>query len=139
MTSLIEYGNKGRRLIFLHATYNALDKWTDEDINWDDAIAAGYITTSSIALFIPDPVTTILAYTDTKLNVRAGWWLSAMIGREILETGGFYEQNQVTPEKLNRMSIENANLVRAAGMWIKDSLHTLSKVKDRRRFPSHGV
>ena len=136
---MVEYGNKGRRLIFLHATYNALDKWTDDDFNWDDAIAAGYLSTSAIALFIPDPVTTLLAYTDTKLKVRAGWWLGALIGREFLELAGCYEENQVTQEKFDRMSIETANLVRVAGMGIKDSLQTLSKATDRRRFPSHGI
>lgn len=71
MTSLVVYGSRGRKLIFIHSMYNAYDNWTDGDWNWGDVTAAGYLATAGIALRIPDPGSTLLGWGATRATVLA--------------------------------------------------------------------
>ena len=67
MTSLVQYGQRGRKIIFAHALYNASQEWGDSKLSWGDLTAGGYLLASGIALVIPDPVTTAIGYTSTRV------------------------------------------------------------------------
>ena len=71
MTSLAVYGSRGRKLIFIHAMWNAYDEWTDGDLGWDDVTAAGYLAAAGTALVIPDPGSTLLGWGATKGSLLA--------------------------------------------------------------------
>lgn len=71
MTSLVTYGQRGRKLIFIHSMYNAYDEWTDGEWNWSDVTAAGYLTAAGTALIIPDPGSTLLGWGATRTTVLA--------------------------------------------------------------------
>ena len=79
MTSLVQYGQRGRKIIFAHALYNASQEWSDSKLTWGDLTAGGYLLTAGIALVIPDPVITAIGYTSTRV-MKAAITRAAIVG-----------------------------------------------------------
>ncbi len=86
MTSLIEYGQRGRKLIFAHALFNASQEWGDSELTWGDLTAGGYLLTAGVALVVPDPLTTALGYSATRI-MRSTMIRAASVGRSIVAGG----------------------------------------------------
>ena len=93
MTSYLVYGQRGRKLIFIHAAINWYDEVLGErpqDVGWDDLVATGYLVAAGTALMIPDPGSTLLGWGATKAanfsRARAtgalSWWAKQPIAKK---------------------------------------------------------
>lgn len=71
MTSFAVYGQRGRQLVFAHALLNASTQWTDDELTWGDLTAGLYLGSAAIALSIPDPVTTALGWSASRIAAAA--------------------------------------------------------------------
>jgi len=74
MTSLLEYGVKGRRIWWAASAYVFYNELTDDDLGLGDVTATINFAGATVSLFIPDPVATALGWGWTRLvnAVRAG-------------------------------------------------------------------
>lgn len=82
MTSLAQYGQTGRRLTWAYFAYRWYREITDESLNFDDVRESLYLGAATLSLMIPDPISTAMGYTYTKIaqklvdTVKGGstWW-----------------------------------------------------------------
>ena len=104
-------GVNGRQVIFYHSLYNAVDKWTDEELNWDDAIAFGYLAGSSIAMVYPDPMANTIGFFNKKLGGLATPVLIAATGKELIDADarsqGFENYSEYHYETYTKHSIKD--------------------------------
>lgn len=130
MTSLAQYGSRGRKLIFAHAAYNFQVEVLGEsprDLDWDDVTATGYLVAAGTALLIPDPGSTLLGWAATRvaLGVKqraisaAAWWAAQSITKKsaigyVLLTPAMLDDAQMRKEE---MGVEDWDAALGQAMW----------------------
>tara|TARA_Y100000401_G_C8208723_1_gene167291 strand:- start:21 stop:470 length:450 start_codon:yes stop_codon:yes gene_type:complete len=89
LTALANYGKRGRQLTWLYFAQRWYREITDASLSWDDIRETAYLGGATVSLLIPDPLSTAIGYTATKLSRSATgtfsrasvWWAAQSLAR----------------------------------------------------------
>ena len=63
---LSDYARRGRRIAWVYIAWKAYEEWTDDDLGLGDLYAGLALTAATVALVVPDPVSTAVGWAATR-------------------------------------------------------------------------
>lgn len=63
---LSDYARRGRRIVWFYVAWKAYQEWTDEELSFGDLYAGLAVSAATIALVVPDPVSTAIGWSATR-------------------------------------------------------------------------